>query len=90
MAMISKEIRKNLNYMGIFRRAFLPLPIIPQGGPITKVLVPTLKQLKFGWIVDNQQDINLVERKISHCKRCNIQNEYIDYNPNYLCYSCKS
>lgn len=30
------------------------------------------------------------KNKISHCKRCNIQNEYIEYNADYLCYSCRS
>jgi len=30
------------------------------------------------------------KNKISYCKRCNMQNEYIDYNPDYLCYSCRS
>lgn len=27
--------------------------------------------------------------KASTCTKCNIVNEYIDYNPNYICYECK-
>ena len=28
--------------------------------------------------------------QISTCSSCNIQNEYIDYDPNYICLKCKN
>jgi len=85
-------IRKNLHYMGIFRRTLVinSLPIIPQGGPVTEVLIPTLKQLRPGWAVVEQPDANVIEQKISYCKRCNIQNEYMNFNPDWTCLSCRS
>ncbi len=65
-------------------------PIIPQGGPITEVLGPTPKQLHPGWIIDSKPDTNIIEQKISYCKRCNIQNEYMKFNPDWTCLSCRS
>lgn len=35
-------------------------------------------------------DLKMNTKQISYCKRCNIQNEYIDFNPNWICYSCRS
>ena len=35
-------------------------------------------------------NIQLKSKQISYCKRCNIQNEYIDFNSNWTCYSCRS
>lgn len=32
----------------------------------------------------------LFKKQISYCKRCNIQNEYMDFNPDWICYSCRS
>lgn len=85
-------IRKSLDYMGIFRRTFITdlSPMIPQGGPITEVLGPIPKQLRPGWTVIQQPDDNIIEQQISYCKRCNVQNEYMKFNPDWTCYSCRS
>lgn len=37
--------------------------------------------------IEIKKEIN--NNGVSTCKNCNTQNEYVDYNPDYICYSCK-
>lgn len=39
---------------------------------------------KVAWYSENKNN------QISTCSSCNIQNEYIDYDPNYICLKCKN
>jgi hypothetical protein len=69
------------------------IPFIPIRTEIEILPADEPKQFKSGWMQRRLTNGSLIleqKQQISHCKRCNIQNEYIDYNPNYLCYSCKS
>ena len=67
-----------------------PIKVVPITSETKKFPNYSPPKLK-GWIQYTKLDGTVVlEKKISHCKRCNIQNEYIDFNPNYICYSCKS
>lgn len=33
---------------------------------------------------------NKSKQQVSYCKRCNVQNEYMDFNSDWTCYSCRS
>jgi len=34
-------------------------------------------------------DLKMNVKQISYCKHCNVQNEYMKFNPNWICLSCK-
>ena len=74
-------IRKRIDYYREMRKTFFVIDPLPTDEP---------KQLKFGWTVIQQPDCNIIEQQISYCKRCNVQNEYMDFNPDWTCYSCRS